>query len=148
MKHMSLAKPPSTSIQPSVAPPPLQHGHRLTRAEFERRYDATPGLKKAELIEGRVYIPPPISYRGHSTPHALLIGWLFTYSLAMSGVVVGDNGSLRLDLDNMPQPDAFLLIEPERGGQAKISEDDYVVGAPNWLVKSPPVVSATIFTTS
>ena len=26
--------------------PPLEHGDRLTRAEFERRYDATPGLKE------------------------------------------------------------------------------------------------------
>jgi hypothetical protein len=36
--------------------PPLQNGDRLTRAEFERRYEATPDLKKAELIDGIVHI--------------------------------------------------------------------------------------------
>ena len=35
--------------------PPLVHGERLMRAEFERRFDAMPHLKKAELIEGVVY---------------------------------------------------------------------------------------------
>jgi hypothetical protein len=34
----------------------LENGDLLTRAEFERRYTAMPGLKKAELIEGIVYI--------------------------------------------------------------------------------------------
>ena len=32
--------------------PPLKHGDRLTRAEFERRFDAMPGLKKAAFIIG------------------------------------------------------------------------------------------------
>ena len=30
----------------------LENGDRLTRAEFERRYEARPDIKKAELIEG------------------------------------------------------------------------------------------------
>ena len=37
--------------------PRLENGDRLTRAEFERRYDAMPELNKAELIEGEVYMP-------------------------------------------------------------------------------------------
>src|SRR5438067_1488278 len=40
--------------------PPLEPGDRLSRAEFERRYDAMPALKKAELIEGVVYWPSPV----------------------------------------------------------------------------------------
>jgi hypothetical protein len=36
--------------------PPLEAGDRLSRAEFERRYEAMPNLKKAELIEGVVYV--------------------------------------------------------------------------------------------
>jgi hypothetical protein len=35
--------------------PPLENGDRLTRPEFERRYQAMPHIKKAELIEGVVY---------------------------------------------------------------------------------------------
>ena len=36
--------------------PPLENGDRLTRYEFERRYDTMPQNKKAELIEGVVYM--------------------------------------------------------------------------------------------
>jgi hypothetical protein len=39
-----------TGIMPYILP--LENGDRITRAEFERRYDAMPHLKKAELIEG------------------------------------------------------------------------------------------------
>lgn len=35
--------------------PPLENGDRLTRQEFERRFDAMTHLKHAELIEGVVY---------------------------------------------------------------------------------------------
>ena len=115
--------------------PPLENGDRLARPEFERRYEATPGLRKAELIEGVVYMPPPVGFEHHSGPHFDLITWLGLYRLATPGVRGGDNGSLRLDLDNMPQPDAFLIILPTRGGQAHISADDYVTGAPELVAE-------------
>jgi Uma2 family endonuclease len=120
---------PPAPVRPSVVPP-LEPGDRLTRDEFERRYDATPGLKKAELIEGVVYMPPPVSHAGHSIPQALLTTWLVTYSASTPGVEAGDNGSVRLDPSNMPQPDVYLLIRPECGGQSLIDDDDYVAGAP------------------
>jgi Uma2 family endonuclease len=122
----------SQPVRPSVVPP-LQPGDRLTRAEFERRYDATPGLKKAELIEGIVYVPPPVSQSWHSNPHSHLINWLGHYEASTPGVQSGNGGSLRLDLDNMPQPDAFLMIDPNRGGQARIDSDGYVAGAPELI---------------
>jgi Uma2 family endonuclease len=117
------------------AVPPLRHGDRLTRAEFERRYDAMPGVKKAELIEGTVSMPSPVTIAKHSTPHAILVGWLVQYWVATPGVQVGDNGSVRLDPENMPQPDAFLMVLPERGGQARIDADDYLAGAPELAVE-------------
>jgi hypothetical protein len=49
--------------------PPLETGDRLSRAEFERRYRAMPGLKRAELIEGVVYMPTPVRLRRHGGPH-------------------------------------------------------------------------------
>jgi Uma2 family endonuclease len=109
---------------------PLQNGDRLSRAEFERRFDATPGLKKAELIEGVVYVPPPVSHESHGRPHYLAIGVLAQYEAGTPGVIGGDNSSLRLDLDNEPQPDIYLMIAPDRGGQARINPDGYVEGAP------------------
>jgi Uma2 family endonuclease len=107
----------------------------LTREEFERRYQALPQLKKAELIEGVVYMPSPVRHRRHSRPHFHLITWLGTYEAATPGVEGGDNATARLDLDNEPQPDALLLIDPARGGQARISADDYIEAAPELVAE-------------
>jgi Uma2 family endonuclease len=115
--------------------PPLENGDRLTRPEFERRYEAMPHLKKAELIEGEVHMPSPVRHRQHGKPHGQLMTWIGTYSASTSGVEFGDNGSIRLDLENEPQPDAYLMIEPERGGQARISGADYVEGAPELVAE-------------
>jgi Uma2 family endonuclease len=115
--------------------PLLENGDRLTRAEFERRYHAMPNLKKAELIEGVVFMPSPVRYERHSHPHTRLVTWLGIYETDTPGVEAGDNGSIRLDLDNEPQPDAFLIIRPERGGQVRISEDDYIEGAPELVAE-------------
>src|SRR5438105_12307331 len=93
--------------------PPLETGDRLSRAEFERRYTAMPHLKKAELIEGVVYMPSPVSLRKHCQPHFRVIGWLNLFATDTLGIIGGDNGSVRLDNDNEPQPDAFLVIDPE-----------------------------------
>jgi Uma2 family endonuclease len=113
----------------------LEHGDRLTRAEFERRYDAMPGLKKAELIEGGVHIPSPRGLRRHGGPFCDLVGWLSQYVAWTPVVVAGASGSIRLDLDNMPQPDALLMVLPSHGGQARISDDDYVEGAPELIAE-------------
>jgi hypothetical protein len=112
--------------------PPLEPGDRLSRDEFERRYEAMPQLKKAELIEGVVHIPSPVRWNQHTAPHADLIGWLGTYRAFTQGVRAGDNGTVRLDLENELQPDGVLIIEPGHGGQVQLSADEYVVGAPEW----------------
>jgi Uma2 family endonuclease len=119
-----------TEAQSSGGIPPLENGDRLTRAEFERRYEAMPGLKKAELIEGEVYIPSPVRHGRHSHPHTRLVAWLANYETDTPGVEAGDNGSVRLHLDNEPQPDGYLIVLPDHGGQVRISEDDYIEGAP------------------
>jgi len=48
--------------------PPLRSGDHLTRDEFERRYEAMPEVNKAELIEGVVYMPSPVSAEDHGEP--------------------------------------------------------------------------------
>ena len=109
--------------------PELQPGDRLTRAEFERRYQAMPHLKKAELIEGVVHIPSPVNDASHGGPHADIMGWLAVYRAFTPGVRAGDNSTIRLDLANEPQPDAHLRILPAHGGQTR-DEDGYIGGAP------------------
>jgi Uma2 family endonuclease len=115
--------------------PALENGDRLTRAEFERRYEAMPQLKKAELIEGVVYVPSPVRHRQHGAPHAHLIIWLGQYAAHTPGVEVGDNSSVRLDLDNEPQPDALLCIDPTCGGRVRISDDGIIEGAPELVAE-------------
>ncbi len=115
--------------------PRLENGDRLTRAEFERRYEATPQIKHAELIEGEVHMPSPVHHKSHGQPHAYIMTWLGTYSASTAGVDLSDNVTVRLDLDNEFQPDVLLRLEPEAGGHSKISEDDYVEGPPELIVE-------------
>lgn len=131
-----------TVAQPKALPP-LESGDRLTRAEFERRYEAMPNLKKAELIEGVVYVGSPVRVSQHGHPHAMLVGWLVAYQAATPGTQVGDNSTVRLDVDNEPQPDAFLRLLPEYGGQSRTDEEGYVEGAPE-LIAEVAASSASI----
>lgn len=112
--------------------PTLENGDRLSRAEFERRYAAHPEIKKAELIEGIVYMASPVRVRKHGSPHSKIIIWLGVYLEATPGLEIADNATLRLDLDNEPQPDVSVWIE---GGNAFVDADDYLQGAPELLVE-------------
>ncbi len=114
---------------------PLENGDRLTRAEFERRYEAMLHLRKAELIEGVVYVPSPVRYLQHGAPHSHIVTWLGVYEAGTPGVRGADNTTVRLDLDNEPQPDALLIILPEHGGQSRLDADDYIAGAPELVAE-------------
>lgn len=115
--------------------PPLENGDRLTRPEFERRYQAMAHIKKAELIEGVVYMGSPVRVASHGRPHAHIMTWLGVYCSATPGVDLADNATVRLDSDNEPQPDAVLRKEESVGGQSFISDDDYIEGAPELIVE-------------
>ena len=115
--------------------PPLQSGDRLSRPEFERRYHAHPEIKKAELVEGVVYMSSPVHFAKHANPHSAVITWLGNYWAATPFVSVGDNATLRLDLENEPQPDALLRLEPEVGGRSYEADDDYLEGAPELIIE-------------
>ncbi|MBR8827140.1 MAG: Uma2 family endonuclease [Gomphosphaeria aponina SAG 52.96 = DSM 107014] len=115
--------------------PLLANGDRLSRAEFERRYAAMPNDKKVELIEGIVYMASPLRFESHAEPHGNLIGWLGVYQVATPGVRLGIEPTLRLDLDNEPQPDGVLLLDEKVGGQSRISDDDYIEGAPEFVAE-------------
>ncbi|MEO1146812.1 MAG: Uma2 family endonuclease [Cyanobacteria bacterium J06638_22] len=127
----------SPQTQPNLTQdcPPLQSGDRLTRPEFERRYAAAPHIKKAELIEGTVYVASPLGHEQHGKPHSRIITWLGVYQAMTPGVDLSDAPTVRLDLDNEPQPDAVLFIEANAGGQTRISQDGYIEGSPELIVE-------------
>ncbi|PSB23086.1 hypothetical protein C7B76_01500 [filamentous cyanobacterium CCP2] len=115
--------------------PPLESGDRLTRPEFERRYAAAPHIKKAELIEGIVYVASPLRHEQHGKPHSRVMTWLGVYQAMTPGVDLSVEPTVRLDLDNEPQPDAVLFIEANAGGQTRISPDGYIEGSPELIVE-------------
>jgi len=94
-----------------------------------------PHLKKAELIEGVVYMPSPVRVRSHGKPHIQMTGWIIVYCAATPGVECADNTTLRLDPDNEPQPDAVLWIDAAADGHARVSYDDYLEGSPELSVE-------------
>ena len=65
--------------------PILEAGDRLSRDEFEGRYERMPHVKKAELIEGTVYLPSPTRAKQHAGPHIRLAGWLLLYASELPG---------------------------------------------------------------
>ena len=127
---MSIAEIPKTR----AAVLPLEPGDRLNRAEFERRYHAMPNCKKAELIEGVVYMPSPARLR-HGQPHAFLMGWILQYSIATPGTSCTNNTTNRLDQENEPQPDVAMFIDSACGGQTRISEDGYLTGPVEFIAE-------------
>jgi len=136
---LQVASSPRAKSETKVTVRPLRNGDHLTRQEFERRFDATPGLKKAELIGGIVFVSPPVSISEHGVPQADLITVLGLYRASTPGVIGAGEASVRVDDKNMPQPDLCLFIDPKLRGQAKIDADDYLVGAPDLVAE----ISAT-----
>lgn len=122
-------------LETNASIPMLEPGDQLSRTEFERRYHAMSDSKKAELIEGVVYIPSPARCENHAEPHIDLSTWLGVYKASTPGVRAADNASNRLDLENEPQPDCMMFIHPECGGQVHLSADDYVVGPPEFVAE-------------
>ena len=85
----------------------------------------------------------PVRADVHGDPHAALQGLLFLYAARTPRVDVSDNATVRLDLDNEPQPDTHLRIHKEAGGNAAVDEDGYLDGAPE-LVAEVAASSASI----
>jgi Uma2 family endonuclease len=121
--------------------PPLEPGDHLTSVEFERRWNAMPKLKKAELIKGVVYMPSPVGIR-HGDSHAMLLLFLGYYASRTSLVVFSSDATTRLDEENVPQPDAHLRLKPAFGGRTRV-EDGFLRGAPE-LVAEVAMTSASI----
>jgi Uma2 family endonuclease len=124
--------PSSVSVANEV--PELHSGDRMTREEFHRVYERMPEDFKAELIGGTVYVASPLK-RGHGTVHFPLGTLLFTYQGRTPGVESGDNTTLLLGPDSEPQPDAYLRILSEYGGQSRTTGDDYIEGAPELIAE-------------
>lgn len=120
--------------------PDLYSGDRMSREDFHRIYQQTPESFKAELIGGIVYVASPLKIP-HGTSHPYLTTAFLLYAGNTSGVEVGDNTTILLGEDGEPQPDLYLRILPDYGGQSKTTIDEengkeeFVDGAPELIAE-------------
>jgi Uma2 family endonuclease len=106
----------------------------MTRAEFHKIYELTPDDFKAELVGGIVYVASPFGV-DHGTNHLPFGSVFLAYEAATPGVQSGDNTTIFLGDDTELQPDLFLRILPEFGGQSQTSEDDFIEGPPELVAE-------------
>ncbi len=109
---------PASPAPPPTTPHPLESGDRLSRAEFERRYEAMPQLKKAELVEGVVYVGSPVRHQIHSRPNAIIVAWLATLnplaivlvSYLFAGLLVGGDAIQPAGIDQLLQGVILFVV--------------------------------------
>jgi Uma2 family endonuclease len=124
-------KRPQEAVQNKV--PPLENGDHLDQPTFHARYEAMPEGVRAELIGGIVFMASPVRRR-HMRGSGLAYAWLLAYEDETPGTEALNNGTIILDLESEPEPDAILRVLPEYGGRTQ-DEDDYVAGAPELVIE-------------
>jgi Uma2 family endonuclease len=111
--------------------PLLCAGDHLDWPEFERRWDALPNLKRAELIDGRVIMPSPLS-KLHGRIHQILGCVCEMYAMRTQTIEVFNNATLVLGPEDAPQPD-LTLRKISQGASA--DEGQYLHGAPEMIIE-------------
>ena len=107
-------------VSPSLIGTELSTGMRLDLEEFLARWEALPGLKNAELIEGVVYVSSPVS-NDHGIHEAILTFWASLYAEDTPGCSVGSNATCKM-VRQSPQPDVHLRLTEDFGGNSNLSE--------------------------
>ncbi len=114
--------------------PFLDSGDRLTQAEFHRRYLERPDIRRAELIDGVVYVASPARFAFHDEQAALAIFWLQAYTARHPELRSGGSATLFLGGDNEVQPDAFLF-RTDAPDRVRVDDVGYIHGAPDLVVE-------------
>src|SRR5437870_1453295 len=132
---MSPSIVPSPAATRKTRPIPLQAGDHLSASEFLRRYEAAGDQVKAELINGVVYIMFPAHFEAHGKPDSIISMWLSHYAAFTSSVEHAAGPTVKLSRTDVPQPDSLLFVKPEAGGNCRITPDDYISGAPEFVAE-------------
>jgi Uma2 family endonuclease len=113
----------------------LRSGDRLTRKEFHRLYEETAEDFRAQLVGGIVYVTASRTPISHGKSSLLFCAPLSKYESQTPGVDACSGTTFFLGDDSEPEPDLHLRISAECGGQTKISDEGYLVGAPEFIVE-------------
>ena len=114
-----------------IGPLLFESGDRLSRDEFLERWERTPALKKAELIDGVVYLPSPVSLT-HGDYDGLSQLVLNTFSARTPACKFLPNTTW-LMLESASQPDSSLFWLPP-SGEIKTTKD-LATGSPDLVVE-------------
>ncbi len=114
--------------------PLFENGERMDQNTFMALYEQTPKGFRAELINGEVHLPSPVSLR-HGRPHRLVCQWLGEYADETAGTDAFLDATAILSDDSVPQPDLSLIVIPEAGGQTAENARGYLTGAPELAVE-------------
>ncbi len=79
-------------------------------------------------------MPSPLK-PSHGRMHGRIMHWLFEYIDRTSGTDGFDNTTIILGEESEPQPDAYLIVSPECGGQMRLNEEGYLEGAPELIAE-------------
>lgn len=124
----------ATLIRPTSRPTTLLNGDRMSREEFHRLYRQQPEDVTAELIGGVVYMAAAMR-RKHGTNHLPLGSVFFAYESQTLGTEAGDNTTVLLGDEGEPQPDLYLRVLPDFGGQSRTTPDDWIEGPPELVAE-------------
>jgi hypothetical protein len=116
-----------------IHPQLIRPGDRMSPSEFLERWEQMPGLKFAELIDGVVYMPSPISLV-HANWDGLIQSVCGMYRLRTPGTQMLTNSTWLMTATGAPQPDCSIRILPEFGGRSS-ERDGLASGAPEFVAE-------------
>ncbi len=117
---------PVLILEPGLLAP----GDQMSREEFLRRWEQMPDLKFAELIEGVVYMPSPVS-RSHADFDSMIGGLLLYYATRVPGCRSSANATWLINPRNAPQPDLSLR---KVKGRSRV-EGKFAAGVPELVAE-------------
>jgi hypothetical protein len=111
----------------------LEPGDRMGLEEFLERWEQCPDLKFAELIDGVVYMPSPLS-RPHSRFDGRAHSVVGHYALLSDVCEIFPNATWILR-GSAPQPDLAVALVPEYGGKMEAAPRELTTGLPELVIE-------------
>lgn len=114
----------------------LKEGECLTKEEFLRRCEASDEYERAELLEGVVYLnAAAINRRNHGRPQNIVSAWLDEYERWTPHVLVLSPSTMELNGEDLPEPDAMMVIDHPTFGSSSEADDGSMVGPAELVIE-------------